>query len=103
MNNVKLQGRIYKQVIGMPMGCDCAPQVAELFFYWYEHDYISRGVTDNKNIFSQFKYGSRYIEVLNIPNCNQDFCNVISKDIYPDGGVGGPVGPWLLVPMLIII
>ena len=43
MNNiyVKFQGRIYKQVIGIPMGCDCAPQVADLFLYWYEHDYIS--------------------------------------------------------------
>ena len=86
MNNnyVKFQGRIYKQVIGIPMGCDCAPQVADLFLYWYEHDYISRGVTDNNNIISKFKYCSRYIYDLNIPNCNQDICNIISNDIYPE-------------------
>ena len=66
------------------MGCDCAPQVADLFLYWCEHDYISRGVTDHKNIFNKFKYCSRYIEDLNIPNCNQDICYIISNDIYPE-------------------
>ena len=64
MNNiyVKFQGRIYKKVIGIPMGCDCAPQVADLLLYWYEHDEISRVVTDNKNIISKFIYSSRYID-----------------------------------------
>ena len=40
MNNiyVKIRGNIYEQVIGIPMGCDCAPKVADLFLYWYEHD-----------------------------------------------------------------
>ena len=27
---VKFPGVIYKQVIGIPIGCDCAPQVADL-------------------------------------------------------------------------
>ena len=26
---VKFKGNIYKQVIGIPMGCDCAPKVAD--------------------------------------------------------------------------
>ena len=43
---VKFRGQIYRQIIGIPMGCDCAPQVADLFLFWYEHDYISRGVED---------------------------------------------------------
>ena len=43
MNNffVKFKGKIYRQVIGIPMGCDCAPKTADLFLYWYEHNYIS--------------------------------------------------------------
>ena len=24
---------------------DCAPKVADLFLYWYEHDYISKAAT----------------------------------------------------------
>ena len=85
MNNifVKFQGRIYKQVIGIPMGCDCAPQVADLFLFWYEHDYISRGVTDNNNIVSKFKYCCRYIDDLNAPNCTPEISQIITNDIYP--------------------
>ena len=26
----------------------------------------------------------RYIDDINIPNCNQDICNIISDDIYPE-------------------
>ena len=32
------------QVIGKTMCCDCALKVADLFVYWYEHDFISKGV-----------------------------------------------------------
>ena len=39
----------YQQVIGIPMGCDCAPKTADLFLYWYEHNYISEAV-DNHNL-----------------------------------------------------
>ena len=65
------------------MGCDCASQVPVLFLYWYEHDYMSSGVTNNNNIMSKLKYCSRYIDDLNIPNYNQDICNIVSNDIYP--------------------
>ena len=51
MNNVfvKFKGKIYQQVIGIPMGCDCAPKKADLFLYWYEHNYIWEAV-DNPNL-----------------------------------------------------
>ena len=81
---VKFQGKVYKQVIGVPMGCDCAPQVADLFLFWYEHDYISRMVTDNNNIVTKFKHCKRYIDDLNIPNCTQEISQIITNDIYPD-------------------
>ena len=45
---VKFRGNVYRQVVGIPMGCDCAPQVADLFLYWYEYNYITKGV-DSKN------------------------------------------------------
>ena len=65
MNNifVKFGRKIYQQVIGIPMGCDCAPKIADLFLYWYEHNYISEAV-DNPNlqaIVHILKYCSRYI------------------------------------------
>ena len=88
MNNifVKFGRKIYQQVIGIPMGCDCAPKIADLFLYWYEHNYISEAV-DNPNlqaIVHILKYCSRYIDDLNIPNANQEICRIICNDIYPE-------------------
>ena len=39
---IKYQGRIYRQVVGIPMGNSCAPFLANLFLHVYEYDYISK-------------------------------------------------------------
>jgi hypothetical protein len=65
------------------MGCDCAPQVADLFLYWYEHDYVSSGVDSGNPVVHALKYASRYIDDLNVPNCSSDLCHIICNDIYP--------------------
>ena len=86
LNNiyVKFRGVIYRQIIGIPMGCDCAPQVADLFLYWYEHNYISRGVESGNPVVYTLKFASRYIDDLNTPNISQDIVDIICNDIYPD-------------------
>ena len=58
---VKFRGMIYRQVVGIPMGCDCAPQVADLFLYWYEHSYISSGVDNGQlhSVVHALKHASR--------------------------------------------
>ena len=66
------------------MGCDCAPQVADLFLYWYEYNYITKGVDSKNHIIHFLKYASRYIDDLNIPNINDSMCQIICNDIYPD-------------------
>ena len=67
------------------MGCDCAPQVADLFLYWYEHDYVSKGVLVDDPAIHLLKHASRYIDDLNVPNINSSICESICYDyIYPD-------------------
>ena len=66
------------------MGCDCAPQVADLFLFWYEHNYISCGVENDNPVVYALKYASRYIDDLNTPNISEDIVNIICNDIYPD-------------------
>ena len=36
---VKLGGHLFRQVIGIPMGTNCAPFFADLFLYSYESDF----------------------------------------------------------------
>ena len=80
---VKFRGTIYRQVVGIPMGCDCAPQVADLFLYWYEHNYISEGVDSCNPVIHSLQYASRYIDDLNVPNIDSATCSIICNDIYP--------------------
>ena len=37
---VNIGNRIYRQCVGIPMGTDCAPLLANLFLFFYEYRYI---------------------------------------------------------------
>ena len=37
---VEFCGHVYQQTVGIPMGTDCAPLVADLFLYSYEADFV---------------------------------------------------------------
>jgi hypothetical protein len=73
--------RIYRQRIGIPMGTDAAPYLANLFLYYYEFQYLER---HNKNplVCARLSRCFRYIDdliYLGIP----DFFAKTALDIYP--------------------
>ena len=39
--NVQFDGMIYQLIVGIPMGTNCAPLIADLFLYCYESDFMS--------------------------------------------------------------
>ena len=45
---VEFGGRIFQQTIGIPMGTNCAPLLADLFLCSYEADFI-QGLLKKKN------------------------------------------------------
>jgi len=36
---VMFNGRVFKQTVGIPMGINCVPLLADLFLYSYEADF----------------------------------------------------------------
>ena len=80
---VKYKGKIFRQVVGIPMGCDCAPFLANLYLFTYEYEYIGKLCKSNDISKRQFRYFRRYIDDLCSPNGPDDFLK-IAKDIYPD-------------------
>ena len=38
---VQFDGMVYQQIVGIPMGTNCAPLIADLLFYCYEKDFMS--------------------------------------------------------------
>ena len=55
----------FRQVIGIPMGTDCAPFLANLFLYSYEFKWIDKQrKLKNQHALHLFKNCSRYIDDL---------------------------------------
>ena len=50
LNNVyaKYRNKIFKQIIGIPMGTDCAPELANLFLFAFEYKYVM-GLINHKS------------------------------------------------------
>ena len=77
-------GKVFKQIVRIPVGTNCAPLLADihLCLYWYEVEFIQSLLSARKEkLASQFNFTYRYIDdVLSINN--QDFQNYIGQ-IYP--------------------
>ena len=45
---IRFGNNLYKQIVGIPMGTNCAPLVADLFLFWYERDFMTSLSDDNQ-------------------------------------------------------
>ncbi len=78
---VKFGDDIFKQTLGIPMGTDCAPVVADLFLHTYEYDFLEK-LTKKKqlHIASKFNLTFRYID--DLISINNDAFEDYISDIY---------------------
>ena len=67
---VSFGGTLFQQVVGIPMGTNCAPLLADLFIYSYESEFLQKLVKDKKiHEARAFNFTCRYIDdVLSINN-----------------------------------
>ena len=67
---VDLGGWIFQQTIGIPIGSNCAPLLADLFLYSYEAEFVQSLLkAGKKHLAQQFNFTYRYIEnVLSLKN-----------------------------------
>lgn len=73
---------MFRQVIGIPMGTDCAPFLANLFLYSYEYQFIKKQIKFNMKIYDTFRSCCRYIDDLLVIN-NFDYMHTVKSLIYP--------------------
>ena len=45
---IRFGTKLYRQIVGIPMGTNCAPLVADLFLYCYERDFMDSLNHDNQ-------------------------------------------------------
>ena len=62
---IRFGNKLYRQIVGITMGTNCAPRVADLFLLCYERDFMTSLSNDNQaDIIETFNSTSRYLDDL---------------------------------------
>ena len=79
---IKFGSKLYRQTVGIPMGTNCAPLVADLFLFCYERDFmLSLSEENQSHVIEAFNSTSRYLDdLLNMDN--NVFDSMVNR-IYP--------------------
>ena len=79
---VQFGGHLFRQVIGIPMGTNCAPLLADLFLYSYENEFLDNMIrSGHRRLARSFNLCYRYTDDLIVFN-NKKFLDYL-KEIYP--------------------
>ena len=86
VNNVyiKVGSKVYRQTVGIPMGTDCAPQLANLFLFHYEYSYMKILMKKNLCVAKKFNDTIRYIDDLltvNNSKFEKEICNIYPPEL----------------------
>ena len=67
---IRFGSKLYGQIVGIPIGTNCAPLVADLFLFCYERDFtLSLSDNNQTDIIEALNSTSRYLDdLLNIDN-----------------------------------
>ena len=79
---IRFGSKLYRQIVGIPMGTNCAPHAADLFLFCYERDFmLSLSEDTQSDVIEAFSSTSRYLDdLLNIDN---NFFGSMVNRIYP--------------------
>ena len=79
---IRFGTNLFRQIVGIPMGTNCAPLVADLFLFCYERDFMmSLSVENQFEIIEAFSSTSRYLDdLLDIDNT---YFDGLMSQIYP--------------------
>ena len=79
---IRFGSKLYRQIVGIPMGTNCAPLVADLFLFCYERDFmLSMSNNNQTDTIKAFNSTSRYLDdLLNIDN---PYFEQMVGQIYP--------------------
>ena len=80
---IQIGSAVYQQTIGIPMGTDCAPLVADLFLFSYEFEFMKSLIRTDLSVAAKFNNTCRYIDDLLTLN-NPDFQACIGQIYLPE-------------------
>ena len=81
---IKVGSKVYRQTVGIPMGTDCAPQLANLFLFHYVYLYMKILMKKNLCVAKKFNDTIRYIDDLltvNNSKFEKEICNIYPPEL----------------------
>ena len=79
---IRFGSKLYRQIVGIPMGANCAPLVADLFLFYYERDFmLSLSEENQSGVIEAFNSTSRYLD--DLLNIDTNFFDSMVNRIYP--------------------
>ena len=77
---IRFGSKLYRQIVGIPMGTNCAPLVADLFLFCYDF-MLSQSDNNQNDIIEAFNSTSRYLD--NLLNIDNPYFEQMVGQIYP--------------------
>ena len=79
---IRFGRKLYRQIVGIPMGTNCAPLVADLFLFCYDRDFML-SLSDNNQAdnIEAFNSTSRYLD--DLVNIDNPYIEQMLGQIYP--------------------
>ena len=79
---IRFGTKLYRQIVGIPIGTNCAPLVADLFLFCYERDFMKNHSSDNQtDVIKAFNLTSRYLD--DLLNIDTPYFEGMVSQIYP--------------------
>ena len=79
---IRFGTKLNRQIVGIPIGTNCAPLVADLFLFCYERDFMKNLSSDNQaDVIMAFNLTSRYLD--DLLNIDHPYFEGMGNQIYP--------------------
>ena len=78
---VRFGGQLFRQMVGIPMGTNCAPLLADLFLYSYENEFLDKLIKEGKRKLAR-KFNLSYHCIDDLISFNNTRFKEFISDIY---------------------
>ena len=79
---VRFGGQLFRQMVGILMGTNCAPLLADLFLYSYENEFLDKLIKEGKRKLAR-KFNLSYCYIDDLISLNNKRFKEFISDIYP--------------------
>ena len=75
-------GQLFQQMVGIPIGTNCAPLLADVFLYSYENEFLDKLIKEGKRKLAR-KFNLSYHHIDYLISINNERVKEFNSDIYP--------------------